>query len=67
MDDSARRHSVEVLSLLMPFSKFSIRILVLLDDTDIESKSTYTLLAQLFSLQWASGSMQAPLLTIRAR
>jgi len=38
-----------------------------IDDTDIESKSTYTLLAQLFSLQSASGSMQAPVLTIPAR
>jgi hypothetical protein len=38
-----------------------------IDDTDIESKSTYTLLAQLFSLQSASGSMQAPVLTIPTR
>ncbi|HYQ45159.1 MAG TPA: hypothetical protein VER11_24400 [Polyangiaceae bacterium] len=38
-----------------------------IDDTDLESKSTYTLLAQLFSLQSASGSMQTPLLTIPAR
>ena len=38
-----------------------------IDDTDLESKSTYTLLAQLFSLQSASGSMQAPVLTIPAR
>ncbi|HKO52767.1 MAG TPA: hypothetical protein VJV79_33900 [Polyangiaceae bacterium] len=38
-----------------------------IDDRDLESKSTYTLLAQLFSLQSASGSMQAPLLTIPAR
>jgi len=38
-----------------------------IDDTDLESKSTYTLLAQLFSLQSASGSMQGPVLTIPAR
>ncbi|MEI9935769.1 MAG: hypothetical protein WDO69_00960 [Pseudomonadota bacterium] len=38
-----------------------------IDDTDLESKSTYTLLAQLFSLQSASGTMQAPVLTIPAR
>lgn len=38
-----------------------------IDDTDIESKSTYTLLAQLFSLQSASGTMAAPVLTIPAR
>ena len=38
-----------------------------IDDADLESKSTYTLLAQLFSLQSASGSMQAPVLTIPAR
>ena len=38
-----------------------------IDDADIESKSTYTLLAQLFSLQSASGSMQAPVLTIPTR
>ena len=38
-----------------------------IDDTDLESKSTYTLLAQLFSLQSASGSMQAPMLTIPTR
>ena len=38
-----------------------------IDDRDLESKSTYTLLAQLFSLQSASGSMQAPVLTIPAR
>jgi hypothetical protein len=36
-----------------------------IDDADIESKSTYTLLAQLFSLQSASGGqVQAPVLTI---
>jgi hypothetical protein len=38
-----------------------------IDDADIESKSTYTLLAQLFSLQSASGTMQAPVLTIPTR
>ena len=38
-----------------------------IDDTDLESKSSYTLLAQLFSLQSASGSMQGPVLTIPAR
>jgi hypothetical protein len=38
-----------------------------IDDTDLESKSTYTLLAQLFSLQSASGSMPAPVLTIPTR
>jgi hypothetical protein len=38
-----------------------------IDDTDIESKSTYTLLAQLFSLQSASGTMQTPVLTIPTR
>jgi hypothetical protein len=38
-----------------------------IDDTDLESKSTYTLLAQLFSLQSASGSMHAPVLTIPTR
>ena len=38
-----------------------------IDDTDLESKSTYTLLAQLFSLQSASGSMQMPVLTIPTR
>ena len=38
-----------------------------IDDRDLESKSTYTLLAQLFSLQSASGSMQAPVLTIPTR
>jgi len=38
-----------------------------IDDTDLESKSTYTLLAQLFSLQSASGSMAAPVLTIPTR
>jgi len=38
-----------------------------IDDTDLESKSTYTLLAQLFSLQSASGSMVAPVLTIPTR
>jgi len=38
-----------------------------IDDTDLESKSTYTLLAQLFSLQSASGNVTAPVLTIPAR
>jgi len=38
-----------------------------IDDTDLESKSTYTLLSQLFSLQSASGSMAAPVLTIPTR
>jgi len=38
-----------------------------IDDTDLESKSTYTLLAQLFSLQSASGTMAAPVLTIPTR
>jgi hypothetical protein len=38
-----------------------------IDDADIESKSTDTLLSQLFSLQSASGTMQAPVLTIPAR
>jgi hypothetical protein len=38
-----------------------------IDDRDLESKSTYTLVSQLFSLQAASGTMQSPLLTIPAR
>jgi hypothetical protein len=38
-----------------------------IDDTDLETKSTYTLLAQLFSLQSANGRIQAPVLTIPAR
>jgi hypothetical protein len=38
-----------------------------IDDTDIESKATYTLLTQLFSLQAASDKIRAPLLTIPAR
>jgi hypothetical protein len=38
-----------------------------IDDADIESKSTYTLLAQLFSLQSASGNVVAPMLTIPTR
>ncbi|HEY6878592.1 MAG TPA: hypothetical protein VI299_11270 [Polyangiales bacterium] len=38
-----------------------------IDDGDIESKRTYTLLSQLFSLQAASGGVQAPVLTIPAR
>jgi hypothetical protein len=38
-----------------------------IDDADLESKGTYTLLAQLFSLQAASGRIQAPVLTIPAR
>jgi len=38
-----------------------------IDDTDLESKSTYTLLAQLFSLQSASSSVVAPMLTIPTR
>jgi len=38
-----------------------------IDDSDLESKSTYTLLAQLFSLQSASSSVVAPMLTIPTR
>lgn len=38
-----------------------------IDDADLESKSTYTLVAQLFSLQAASSSGQAPVLTIPTR
>lgn len=38
-----------------------------IDDTDIESKSTYTLLAELFSLQAANGNVEAPVLTLPAR
>lgn len=38
-----------------------------IDDSDLETKSTYTLLAQLFSLQAANGRIQAPVLTIPAR
>jgi hypothetical protein len=38
-----------------------------IDDADLETKGTYTLLAQLFSLQAASGRIQAPVLTIPAR
>jgi hypothetical protein len=38
-----------------------------IDDADLESKGTYTLLAQLFSLQAANGRIQAPMLTIPAR
>jgi hypothetical protein len=39
-----------------------------IDDTDLDAKGTYTLLAQLFSLQAATGRIQgAPVLTIPAR
>jgi hypothetical protein len=38
-----------------------------IDDRDVESKSTYALVAQLFSLQAANASGQAPILTIPAR
>jgi hypothetical protein len=38
-----------------------------IEDTDLESKSTYALLAQLFSLQSASGNMPTPVLTIPTR
>jgi hypothetical protein len=38
-----------------------------IDDADLESKGTYTLLAQLFSLQAASGRIQSPVLTIPTR
>jgi hypothetical protein len=38
-----------------------------IDDTDVEAKSTYTLLTQLFSLQAASDKIRAPVLTIPAR
>lgn len=38
-----------------------------IDDTDIESKGTYTLLAQLFSLQAATSRIAAPVLTIPTR
>jgi hypothetical protein len=38
-----------------------------IDDTDVEAKSTYTLLSQLFSLQAASGKLSAPVLTIPTR
>jgi hypothetical protein len=38
-----------------------------IDDTDLETKSTYTLLAQLFSLQAANGRIEAPVLTIPTR
>jgi hypothetical protein len=35
-----------------------------IEDNDLETKSTYTLLTQLFSLQAATGDMRAPILTI---
>jgi hypothetical protein len=38
-----------------------------IDDRDLESKSTYALLAELFSLQAATANAQAPVLTIPAR
>ena len=38
-----------------------------IDDADIETKATYTLLTQLFSLQAASDKIMAPVLTIPAR
>jgi hypothetical protein len=38
-----------------------------IDDADVEAKSTFTLLTQLFSLQAASDKIQAPVLTIPAR
>jgi hypothetical protein len=38
-----------------------------IDDNDLESKSTYTLVAQLFSLQAASSNATSPMLTLPAR
>jgi len=38
-----------------------------IDDADLESKSTYTLLVQLLSLQAANSSSQGPVLTIPTR
>lgn len=38
-----------------------------IDDHDVEAKSTYTLLSQLFSLQAASGTLSSPVLTIPTR
>jgi hypothetical protein len=38
-----------------------------IDDQDVESKGTYALVAQLFSLQAANASGQAPILTIPTR
>ena len=38
-----------------------------IEDDDVESKATYTLMTQLFSLQAANGKIHTPVLTIDAR